>query len=300
LDTIDFTEIPYNLNVSTYIPKPFGYLSLDKSYDNIYYYFNRNFEGIVLDSFPDPLGIHSYPYDLAYPVQRLKSGANAFFRNADDNPRTFKMAMTNDAGSILHFNNSCFTSNEFYWYSDAGLLIEPFEFSDGSICAPFNWYLDFYDNFAIGLVKINQQGQLLGDTVLTRSAGSMWLQKVMEGADGRPVLFGRGENGPIGENDIFIAKLATWNPVGIPFIGTNIFKPLQAYPNLVHCTLNVEIPHGAKGLLTVTTSGGAAVLSQQVNSEGLLTLDATQWPRGALVVYLATPEGYYSSKLIKN
>jgi hypothetical protein len=162
-----------------------------------------------------------------------------------------------------------------------------------------NWYLDFYDNFAMGLVKINQKGQLLGDTVLTRSAGSMWLKGMLEGADGKQVLFGRGENGPIGENDIFIAKLATWNPVGIPRINAKSTKPLQAYPTWIDRTVRVEIPPGAKGTLSVATARGATIFNQQVNGEGLLTLDATQWPVGVLVVYLATPEGYYSSKLFK-
>jgi hypothetical protein len=215
------------------------------------------------------------------------------------------MATTTDDGEVLNVNPDCFNGDDIWWYNDAGgWNYSPHEFSDRSICMPYNFYFDWNDNYSIGLVKINSQGQLLGDTAMSRSAGSMMLVKVLEGADGRPVVFGTGENGPLGGpltgDDIFIAKIESWNPVGVPKVNPTDTQPLRIYPNPIGHTVTVELPQGIAGKLTVTTLTGTVVLSHRVGNSHSFSLNTAGWPRGQLLVSLHTPGGVYTTKLIKN
>ncbi|MDD3893117.1 MAG: hypothetical protein PHE03_12525, partial [Bacteroidales bacterium] len=196
LDTLAYTEIN-NFPFPQYVPKPFGYIYRGTRYENISYHFLINFEGTVLDSFPDPHGVYDPSIDTRYPLISLRNGSNVFFRIELSNPKVFKMATTTDTGEVLHINPSCFNGDD-VWGFDQPWIYTPCEFSDGSILVPFNWYFDVYDNYSIGLVKLNSLGEHLGDTAINRSGGDMMLVKVLEGGDGRPVIFGTGENGPFG------------------------------------------------------------------------------------------------------
>lgn len=301
LDTLAFTEIPEFFNPE-HVPKPFGYMYKGNHFDSIFYHYLISLESEVLDSFPDPFG--SLDYGI-YPVQALKSGDNVFFRAESGTPDVFKMATTTDTGDVLHINPSCFNGDDIWWYNNSGgWNIPPHEFSDGSILVPFNWYFDVYDNYSIGLVKLNSLGEHLGDTAITRSAGDMMLVKVLEGGDGRPVIFGTGENGPFGGpftgKDIFIAKLEAWNPTGVTTPSAADTMPLRVYPNPAYDSAVVTIPAGVKGTLTVVTLSGQIVHSQPVTASGELTLSAARWPAGSLVVSLTTPKGVFTTKLVKN
>lgn len=296
LDTLMYVELPYY----EFLHKAFGFSCTGGSYEQIRYYYNLNNDLTVLDSFPDPFG------DLAngmYPMQSLRNGNNVFFRTELSNPKVFKMATTTDTGEVLNINPSCFSGDDIWWFQGWGA--EQQEFSDGSICAPFRFYFDYYnDNISIGLVKLSLLGEHLGDTAITRAEGDMMLVKVLEGADGRPVIFGTGENGPLGGpitgEDIFIAKIENWNPVSAPTLEANGTLPLRVFPNPVGQTVIVELPQGVKGTLTVTSVNGTKLQSQNVNDSQLLTLNTNQWPKGQVVVSLHTHNGVYSTKLIKN
>lgn len=297
LDTLSISVLPNY----RFVPKPFGYICRGGHFENVFYYYLIDSQGEVLDSFPDPFG---YLANGMYPVQSLRSGRNAFFRLVLQLPRKFKMATTTDTGEVLHINSRCFSGDDIWWFELIMSSFTPCEFSDGSILVPFNWHFDFYDNESIGLVKLNSLGELLGDTALTRGAGTMQLVKVLEGGDGRTVIFGTGENGPLGGpitgEDIFIAKLETWNLVGVPTIETTATQPLRVYPNPAGHTVTVELPQGAKGTLTVTTHTGTVVLSINVDNSNSFSLNTAGWPRGQLLVSLHTPGGVYTTKLIKN
>ncbi|MDD4673080.1 MAG: T9SS type A sorting domain-containing protein [Bacteroidales bacterium] len=299
LDTLAFTEIPEFFNPE-HVPKPFGYMYKGKHFDSIFYHYLISLEGEVLDSFPDPFG------DLAngmYPMQSLQNGNNVFFRTELSNPKIFKMATTTDAGEVLHINPRCFSGDD-VWGFDQPWIFTPCEFSDGSILVPFNWYFDYFDNYSIGLVKISSLGQHLGDTAINRAAGSMMLVKVLEGGDGRPVIFGTGENGPFGGpftgKDIFIAKLEAWNPTGVTTPSAADTMPLMVYPNPANDAVVVTLPTGAKGTLTVQTLLGSVIHSQPVAGNGELTLSTANWPAGPLIVSLTTPNGVLTTKLVKN
>jgi hypothetical protein len=294
LDTLSIIVLP-NYN---FVPKPFGYIYRGGHFDSVFYHYLMNFQGEVLDSFPDPFGNFA---NGMYPMQSLKNGKNIFFRLVLQLPRQFKMVTITDSGEVLHFNSNCFSGDDIWWLNEASDNITPREFLDGSICTPFNFYFDYYDyNVTIGLVKLNSRGEHLGDTALTRYDGSMWLSKVIEGGDGRVLVFGRGENGPIGDMDIFIAKLETWNPVSVLTPNETGTLPLKVYPNPVGQTVTVELPQGARGTLSIVTLSGLIVHSQPVTANGALTLSAAKWPSGLLIVTLTTPNGVYSTKLIKN
>ena len=305
LDTLAYTEI-HNLSFPEYVPKPFGYIHRGGRFDNVFYYYAINFQGEVLDSFPDPHGVYNPSTHNPYAIQSLRNGRNVFFRTVTTSPRVFQMATTTDDGEVLNVNPDCFNGDDIWWYNDAGgWNYSPHEFSDRSICMPYNFYFDWNDNYSIGLVKINSQGQLLGDTAMSRSAGSMMLVKVLEGADGRPVVFGTGENGPLGGpltgDDIFIAKIESWNPVGVPKVNPTDTQPLRIYPNPTNDTVEVTIPAGAtKGTLSVATPSGHIVHSQAVMANGEITLSAARWPTGLLIVSLTTPDRVFTTKLIKN
>jgi hypothetical protein len=299
LDTLSIFVLP-NYN---FVPKPFGYIYRGTRYENISYHYLINFEGTVLDSFPDPHGVYNPSSDTRYPLKSLRNGNNAFFRTVTTFPNVFKMATTTDTGEVLNINPSCFTGDDIWWLNTAG-GITPQEFTDGSICVPYNFYFDWNDNYSIGLVKINSLGEHLGDTAISRSAGSMMLAKVLEGGDGRPIVFGTGENGPLGGpirgEDIFIAKIENWNPVSAPTLEATGTLPLRVYPNPVGQTVTVELPQGTKGSLTITSLSGTVLLSYMVNGNEPLTLNTSHWPTGQLVISLHTPNGVYTSKLIKN
>ncbi|MZP82639.1 MAG: T9SS type A sorting domain-containing protein [Bacteroidales bacterium] len=301
LDTISIFVLP-NYN---FVPKPFGFIYRGGRFDNVYYYYAINFQGEVIDSFPDPHGVYNPSTHNPYAIQSLRNGRNVFFRTVTTSPRVFQMATTTDDGEVLNVNPDCFNGDDIWWYNDAGgWNYSPHEFSDRSICMPYNFYFDWNDNYSIGLVKINSQGQLLGDTAMSRSAGSMMLVKVLEGADGRPVVFGTGENGPLGGpltgDDIFIAKIESWNPVGVPKVNPTDTQPLRIYPNPIGHTVTVELPQGIAGKLTVTTLTGTVVLSHRVGNSHSFSLNTAGWPRGQLLVSLHTPGGVYTTKLIKN
>ncbi len=299
LDTLAYTEI-HNFPFPEYVPKPFGYIYRGGHFESVFYHYLINFQGEVLDSFPDPFGTLA---NGTNPMQSLRNGSNFFSRLVLQTPRVFRMATTKNSGEVLHINPACYSANDIWWLKTAGRVM-PQEFSDGSICTPFNFYFDWNDNESIGLVKINSLGEHLGDTAINRAAGSMMLTKVLEGGDGRPVIFGTGENGPLGGptigRDIFIAKLESWNPVSAPTIEATGILPLKVYPNPVEQTVTVELPQGAKGTLTVTSVNGIKIQSQKVNGGQPLTLNTSHWPKGQLVVSLHTTNGVYSTKLIKN
>ena len=143
-------------------------------------------------------------------------------------------------------------------------------------------------------------GQLLGDTLIVRMGSNLILSRVLEGEDGRPIFIGTTENGPFGGTDIFIAKLATWNPVGVPTVETTATQPLRVYPNPVGHIVTVELPQGIGGRLTVTTLTGTVVFSHRVDNSHSFSLNTAGWPRGQLLVSLLTPGGVYTTKLIKN
>lgn len=300
LDTLEYTEIR-KFPFPEYVPKPLGYIYRGGHFNSVFYYYHINFQGEVLDSFPDPFG--NFADDGINPMQSLRNGNNFFSRLVLQTPRVFRMATTNNSGEVLHVNPDCFSAEDVWWLNTAG-RITPQEFSDGSICLPFNFYFDYFDNESIGLVKISSLGEHLGDTALNRAAGSMMLTKVLEGGDGRPVIFGTGENGPLGGpfggNDIFIVKIERWNPVSAPTLEAIGTLPLRVYPNPVGQSVTVELPQGARGTLTVTSVNGTKLQSQNVNGSQLLILNTSKWPLGQVVVSLHTPNGVYSSKLIKN
>ena len=298
LDTLMYLELPY----FEFLHKTFGFSCTGGSYEQVRYYYNLTNDLSVLDSFPDPIGVFNPAVETRYPMQSLRNGRNVFFRTVTTFPRVFKMATTTEAGEVLNVNPDCFNGNDIWWYKHAGgWNYPPHEFSDGSICVPYNFYFDWNDNYSIGLVKLNSQGQLLGDTAMSRSAGSMMLVKVLEGADGRPIVFGTGENGPLGRRDIFIAKLASWNPVGVPMLKTAATQPLRVYPNPTNDSVEVTIPTGTtKGTLSVTTLSGHIVHSQAVMDNRAITLSAARWPTGLLIVSLTTPDRVFTAKLIKN
>lgn len=299
LDTLAYTEI-HNLPFPEYVPKPFGYIYRGGHFESVFYHYLINFQGEVLDSFPDPFGTLA---NGTNPMQSLRNGSNFFSRLVLQTPRVFRMATTNNSGEVLHINPACYSANDIWWLKTAGRVM-PQEFSDGSICTPFNFYFDWNDNESIGLVKISSLGEHLGDTAINRAAGSMMLTKVLEGGDGRPVIFGTGENGPLGGpiigRDIFIAKLETWNPVSAPTLEANGRLPLRVYPNPVGQAVTVELPQGVKGTLTVTSVNGTRLQSLNIDGSQPLTLNTTHWPKGQLVVSLHTTNGVYSTKLIKN
>jgi len=294
LDTLSICVLPHYW----FVPKPFGYIHRGNAYENVFYYYVADHQGVALDSFPDPMGPISY---WQYPIQLVNNDKNVFFKhNIEGMPRIFKMAVTNNSGEVLVFNDNCFSSVDIWWFSQPAGGITPYEFSDGSICAPFNFYFDYYDNSAIGLMKLSSKGVYIGDTALTRYDGSMWLSKVIEGGDGRVLVFGRGENGPIGDMDIFIAKLETWNPVSVLTPKETGTLPLKVYPNPVGQTVTVELPQGARGTLSIVTLSGLIVHSQPVTANEAQTLSAAKWPSGLLIVKLTTPNGVFTAKLIKN
>jgi len=300
LDTLMYVDLPYY----EFLHKAFGFSCTGGSYEQIRYYYNLNNDLTVLDSFPDPIGLFNPAIEIRYPMQSLRSEKNLFSRLVLQTPRVFRMATTTDAGQVLNTNPSCFTGDDIWWLSEATYNITPQDFSDGSICLPFNFYFDYFDNEAIGLVKISSLGEHLGDTAITRSAGDMMLAKVLEGGDGRPVIFGTGENGPFGGpftgEDIFIAKIEEWNPVSAPTLEAIGKLPLRVYPNPTNVTVVVTIPEGARGTLSVLTLSGQMVHSQAVTINGELTLPAAKWPTGMLIVSLTTLNGVYTTKLIKN
>jgi hypothetical protein len=294
LDTLSICTLPHYW----FVPKPFGYIHRGNAYENVFYYYIANHQGVALDSFPDPMGPISY---WQYPIQLVNNDKNVFFkRNIQGLPRILKMAITDNTGEVLVFNDNCFSSDYIYWISSINRSTEPYQALGGSFIFGLNWYFDYYDNDAIGLVKLNSHGEHIGDTALTRYDGSMWLSKVSEGGDGRVLVFGRGENGPIGDMDIFIAKLETWNPVSVLTPNETGTLPLKVYPNPVGQTVTVELPQGARGTLSIVTLPGLTVHSQPVTANGAQTLSAAKWPSGLLIVTLTTPNGVFTTKLIKN
>ncbi len=303
LDTLAYTEFPnYHVVMVDYVHKPFGYIHIGGHYDLLYYHYLIDFQGEPIDSFPDPFGqVEKY---RTRPIQSLRNGNNFFSRKSSHNPDIISMAITNNMGEVLYGGPSYFSEEEVWWYDRVMAHIPLREFSDGSICLPFQFYLDIYDNESIGLVKLNSMGQLLGDTAISRIEGQMNLAKVLEGGDGRPIIFGTGENGPFGGtitgNDIFVAKIENWNPVGVPTVETTATQSLKVYPNPAGHTVTVELPQGIGGRLTVTTLTGTVVLSHRVDNSHSFSLNTAGWPRGQLLVSLHTSGGVYTTKLIKN
>lgn len=299
MDTIAYTMLPYN----QFVPKPFGFIYRGASYESLFYYYLSNQQGVVLDSFPDPLGQHTNYW--LYPILSISPQRNGFFRGTHQGtPTVFKMAITNNNGEVLNINTNCFSSDNLFWFNHlSGGGSHPTPFSDGGFLIGLNWYLDYYDSNCIGLAKISSIGELTGDTILTRY-GDTWLIKTLEGNDGKPLIFGYGENGPLGGptfgEDILLAKLDSWNPVGVhtPFaLGT---PALRVYPNPANDAVVVTLPTGAKGTLTVQTLLGSVIHSQPVAGNGELTLSTANWPAGPLIVSLSTPNGVLTTKLVKN
>ena len=298
LDTLSISVLPHY----RFVPKPFGFIYRGASYESVFYYYLSNQQGVVLDSFPDPLG--QYTNHGLYPILSISPQRNGFFRvTSQGSPTIYKMAVTNNDGEVLTMNTHCFSSDDLFWLNRISGSSRPTPFSDGGFLLGFNWYLDYYDSHCIGLAKISSVGELTGDTILTRY-GDTWLIKTLEGNDGKPLIFGYGENGPLGGptfgEDILLAKLDSWNPVSAQTIEANGTLPLRVYPNPVGQTVTVELPQGVKGTLTVTSVNGIRLKSQNVNGCQPLTLNTSQWPKGQVVVSLHTPNGVYSAKLIKN
>ena len=297
LDTLAYTVFPNYHNIE-YEPKPFGYMYSGRFYDNQMYFNRINFQGEPIDSFPEPIGIggsyNSYPVRF----QGLRNDKNIFFRKHPELYAVFVTAIANDRGELL-YGESFY--NQAWWAGTPSRA--PYEFYDGSICLPFYVRSEWDDTGGIGLVKLNSMGQLLGDTLIARGS-NLELARVLEAVDGRPIIFGTTENGPFGGTlsgkDIFIAKLATWNPVGVPTVETTATQPLRVYPNPAGHTVTVELPQEAKGRLTVTTLTGTVVLSHRVDNSYSFSLNTAGWPRGQLLVSLHTSGGVYTTKLIKN
>ncbi|MDD2197829.1 MAG: hypothetical protein PHW91_11655, partial [Bacteroidales bacterium] len=226
LDTLAYTVFP-NYHGIEYAPKPFGYIHKGRYYDGMLFYNLINFQGEPIDSFPDPIGINGNYYTHPVRFQSLRNGKNIFFRKHPELHAVFVTAIANDGGELLYGEPF---HNQTWWLKGVGAPNRPlYEFSDGSICLPIPVHSEWDDKYDIGLVKLNSMGQLLGDTLIFRMGSNLKLARVLEGADGRPIIFGTTENGPFGGTlsgeDIFIAKLESWNPVGIPTVET-ITQPL--------------------------------------------------------------------------
>lgn len=300
LDTLAYTVFP-NYHGIEYAPKPFGYIHKGRYYDGMLFYNLINFQGEPIDSFPDPIGINGNYYTHPVRFQSLRNGKNIFFRKHPELHAVFVTAIANDGGELLYGEPF---HNQTWWLKGVGAPNRPlYEFSDGSICLPIPVHSEWDDKYDIGLVKLNSMGQLLGDTLIFRMGSNLELARVLEGADGRPIIFGTTENGPFGGTlsgeDIFIAKLESWNPVGIPTVET-ITQPLHAYPNPASEHVVVELPPMPNGQLTVTGMGGNRVLTQEIAQPETIHLNTTTWAKGSYIVTYRTDIGAYSSIIIKN
>lgn len=290
LDTLAYTVFPPYYHRMEYVPKPFGYIHKGGFYGEMVFYNLINFQGEPIDSFPDPFGqVENYS---TRPIQSLRNGNNFFSRKSSHNPDIISMAITNNMGEVLYGGPSYFSEEEVWWYDRVSAHIPLREFSDGSICLPFQFYLDVYDNEPIGLVKLNSQGQLLGDTAISRIEGQMHLAKVLEGGDGRPIIFGTGENGPFGGtitgDDIFIAKIESWNPVGVPAIETTDTQTLRVYPNPFSSSVTFEhrLPNG-EGLLSIYSITGSTIFTGKL-SGAQTPFDLSYLPQGAYIYTIIT------------
>ena len=261
LDTLAYTVFP-NYYDMEYAPKPFGYIHKGQFYDNLMYFNRINFQGEPIDSFPDPIGISGDYNSHLIRFRSLRNGNNYFIRIHPSLYAVFVTAIANDGGELLYGEPF---HNQTWWFKHASTPQSPYEFSDGSICQPFPVRSEWNDAYGIGLVKLNSMGQLLGDTFITRGS-NLELTKVLEGADGRPIIFGTTENGPFGgtlsRKDIFIAKLESWNPVDVPTVNPTDTQPLRVYPNPFSNATTIHFEH--EGVLNIYDLNGTNVYSEKL------------------------------------
>lgn len=302
LDTLAYTVFPPYHHRMEYVTKPFGYIYKGGFYDEMVFYNLINFHGEPIDSFPDPFGqVENYS---TRSIQSLRNGNNFFSRKISRNPDIISMAITNNVGEVLYGGPSYFSEEEVWWYDRVMAHIPLREFSDGSICMPFQFYLDIYDNESIGLVKLNSMGQLLGDTTMSRYEGQMNLAKVLEGGDGRPIIFGTGENGPFGGtitgNDIFVAKIENWNPVGVPTVETTATQSLKVYPNPTPGAIRIAVSGTPDASFTYDIYNSLGTSLTKGRGVGEKEVDLSRFGKGSyMIVVGANDQRYTLSVMVK-
>ncbi|MBN2662530.1 MAG: T9SS type A sorting domain-containing protein [Bacteroidales bacterium] len=124
-------------------------------------------------------------------------------------------------------------------------------------------YYDYYSTNDFKIYLLDEEANLIKDTILYRPGLSEYPRGLLIADDGDYILFGWGEDGPIGGSDLILAKMSQWN---VTDINEKNFE-INIFPNPATNFINISLSDFKDSynyqIIDIT---GTTILSGTVNS----------------------------------
>lgn len=153
---------------------------------------------------------------------------------------------------------------------------------------------DFY------LHKIDSSGNFQKDTILYRPDLFEIPKGLLIAPDGDYILFGSGQDGPIGKYDIIFAKMTKWDILSSITSLTETID-FKLYPNPTTKYLFINSPENLIGFIRITNISGSTIYSTKIENTNEIKIDMSNYISGIYILQLITSNNQIiTKKIIKN
>ena len=227
------------------------------------------------------------PFDITQDVTKTKSGT--FLIKGYDINICSGIAKINQLGELIFKNCETNVSNSPI-YIQEGL-------NDNILC--LGVYYDGYMATDFRIYLLDENAEYIKDTILYRSE----LDEIPRGLEitdeGDYILFGWGEEGPIGGSDLILAKMYQWQTTGINEIANNV--EVNIFPNPVADIINLNFGEEFTGSYSLFGQTGKIITEGKINYQTQIQIPASNLCAGIylLNIYNNTNNQIINNKIIK-